>query len=182
MRAHNGTEVRCCAVVELRQYALKPQQREVLINLFDRHFVESQEAVGMTVIGQFRDRGNADRFVWLRGFPDMDSRKESLAAFYEGPVWAAHRTEANNTMIDSDNVLLLKPVRPELAFRMDQSPMGTAAGDRGPASVLAAIYEMPQAVNAELLSQFEQGIAPKLQSDNVRLQGVFVTESSRNTY
>src|SRR5262249_31596125 len=130
MSAQNGTEVRCCAVVELRQYALKPQQRDVLINLFDEHFVESQEAVGMTVIGQFRDRGNADRFVWLRGFRDMESRNENLTAFYEGPVWAAHRTEANSTMIDSDNVLLLKPARPDLAFRIDESPLGTAAGDR----------------------------------------------------
>src|SRR5262249_16606989 len=182
MSAQTGTEVSCCAVVELRQYTLKPQQRDVLIDLFDEHFVESQEAVGITVIGQFRDRGNADRFVWLRGFRDMDSRKESLAAFYEGPVWAAHRTEANNTMIDSDNVLLLKPARPDLAFRIDQSPVGTAAGDRGSATVLTAIYQMPQAVDAELLSRFEQGIAPKLRADNVRLQGVFVTEPSRNTY
>ena len=182
MIVQNRPEVRCCVVIELRQYTLKPQQRDVLINLFDQHFIESQEAVGMTIIGQFRDRGNADRFVWLRGFRDMDSRKESLAAFYDGPVWAAHRTEANNTMIDSDNVLLLKPARPELAFRMDQNPVRIAAVDRGPATVLAAIYEMPQAVNAELLSQFEQDLVPKLESNNVRLQGVFVTESSQNTY
>src|SRR5262249_16608984 len=155
MSAQNGTEVRCCAVVELRQYKLKPQQRDVLINLFDEHFVESQEAVGMTVIGQFRDRGNADRFVWLRGFRDMESRKERLASVYDGPVWAAHRTEANNTMIDSDDVLLLKPARPELAFGMDKNPV-RIVGDRGPTTVLAAIYEMPQAVDAELLSQFEQ--------------------------
>src|SRR5215831_16598244 len=122
MSAQNGTEVRCCAVVELRQYALKPLQRDVLINLFDEHFVESQEAVGMTVIGQFRDRGNPDRFVWLRGFRDMEGRRESLAAFYDGPVWAAHRSAANNTMIDSDDVLLLKPARPDLAFRLHQDP------------------------------------------------------------
>src|SRR5262249_55011585 len=153
MSAQTGTEVSCCAVVELRQYTLKPQQRDVLIDLFDEHFVESQEALGMTVIGQFRDRGNADRFVWLRGFRDMESRNEHLAAFYEGPVWSAHRTEANNTMIDSDNVLLLKPARPDLAFRIDQSPVGTATGGRGSATVLAAIYQMPQAVDAELLSR-----------------------------
>src|SRR5262245_57858858 len=152
MSAQNAADVHCCAVVELRQYTLKPQQRDVLIKLFDHEFVESQEALGITVIGQFRDRGNADRFVWLRGFPDMVSRQESLAAFYDGPVWAAHRTEANNTMIDSDNVLLLKPARPELAFRLDQNPAGATAGERdGPATVLAAIYEMPQAVDAELL-------------------------------
>src|SRR5262245_33791553 len=182
MSAQNAADVHCCAVVELRQYTLKPQQRDVLIKLFDHEFVESQEALGMTVIGQFRDRGKADRFVWLRGFADMDRRRESLAAFYDGPVWAAHRTEANNTMLDSDNVLLLKPARPELAFRLDQSSVGRAAEDRGSATILAGIYELPQAADAELISLFEQDIAPKLRSDNVHVQGVFVTEAATNTF
>ena len=39
-----------------------------------REFVESQENCGMTVIGQFRDLDDPDRFVWLRGFPDMAQR------------------------------------------------------------------------------------------------------------
>ena len=34
----------CCPIVELRQYTLHPGQRDVLIDLFDREFVESQEA------------------------------------------------------------------------------------------------------------------------------------------
>lgn len=97
-------------VVELRQYTLHPGQRDVLIALFEAHFIESQEACGIILIGQFRDLDRPDRFVWLRGFPDMDSRAKSLAAFYGGPVWKAHREAANATMIDSDNVLLLKPV------------------------------------------------------------------------
>ena len=75
-----------------------------LIELFEREFVESQEALGMEILGTFRDAGNPDRFVWLRGFPDMERRARSLAAFYGGPVWKAHREAANATMIDSDNV------------------------------------------------------------------------------
>jgi hypothetical protein len=109
----------CCPVLELRQYTLKPGQRDVLIDLFERHFVESQEAAGMTLVGQFRDRRRPDRFVWLRGFSNMESRHQALEAFYSGRVWSAHRTEANNTMEDSDDVLLLKPARPALAFRFD---------------------------------------------------------------
>ena len=55
-------------VVELRQYTLRPGQRDVLIGLFDREFVESQEAAGMAIVGQFRDLDDPDRFVWIRGF------------------------------------------------------------------------------------------------------------------
>ena len=54
-------------VVELRQYTLHPGTRDGLIELFDRELVETQEACGMTVIGQFRDLDRPDRFVWLRG-------------------------------------------------------------------------------------------------------------------
>ena len=55
----------CCPVVELRQYTLHPGKRDVLIDLFDREFVETQEAVGIKVIGQFRDLDHPDHFVWL---------------------------------------------------------------------------------------------------------------------
>src|SRR5207253_4606951 len=68
----------CCPIVELRQYTLHPGQRDVLIDLFDREFVESQEALEIKVIGQFRDLDNPNRFVWLRGFRDMPSRAQAL--------------------------------------------------------------------------------------------------------
>ena len=57
--------------------------------------------------------------MWLRGFSNMESRHRALEAFYDGPVWAAHRTDTNDTMLDSDDVLLLKPARPAWAFHLD---------------------------------------------------------------
>ena len=72
----------------------------------------------MTIIGQFRDLDRPDMFVWLRGFDGMDARKSALTAFYDGPVWAAWRDAANATMIDSDDVLLLKPAWPGADFNL----------------------------------------------------------------
>jgi hypothetical protein len=102
-------------LLELRQYALVPGRRDDLIDLFDAEFVESQERLGMGVYGQFRDLDDSDRFVWLRGYPDgsAERRGEALAAFYGGPVWAEHGKAANATMIDSDDVFLLAPIRDE---------------------------------------------------------------------
>ena len=117
-------------VVELRQYTLNPGQRETLIALFDREFIESQEATGMTVIGQFSDLDRPDMFVWLRGFDSMDVRKEALAAFYDGRVWTAHRDAANATMIDSDDVLLLTPAWPGAGFDLSSAQRG-ALPDHG---------------------------------------------------
>ena len=102
----------CCAVLELRHYTLRPGVRDQFVTLFDREFLETQEAVGMHVVAQFRDVDRPDAFTWLRGFPDMPSRAASLHAFYDGPVWAAHRAAANGMIEDSDDVRLLRPARP----------------------------------------------------------------------
>ena len=99
-------------VVELRQYTLHRAQRDALIGLFERAFIAPQEAVGAPVLGTFHDLDDPDRFVWLRGFADMATRANALTRFYGGPVWAAHRDAANATMLDSDNVLLLRPRQP----------------------------------------------------------------------
>ncbi|MEE1783482.1 NIPSNAP family protein [Streptomyces sp. SP17BM10] len=96
------------SIVELRQYTLHPGTRETLIELFEREFVTGQEAVGITLGGRFRDLDDPERFVWIRAFPDMAHRRRALEAFYTGPVWRAHRDEANATMVDSDDVLLLR--------------------------------------------------------------------------
>jgi hypothetical protein len=99
-------------VVELRQYVLKAGATDALVEVFEEHFVESQEALGMAVGGLFHDRDDPDRFVWMRGFESMESRCEALAAFYGGPVWKAQGPAANATMVDSDDVLLLRPTQP----------------------------------------------------------------------
>jgi hypothetical protein len=120
------------SVIELRQYTLHPGQRDRLITLFEREFVETQEAVGMQVLGTFTDLDRPDRFVWWRGFPHLAERAHSLAAFYGGPVWAAHRNEANATMIDSDDVLLLRPLAAgALQSPMSRAPVGTTSAAPG---------------------------------------------------
>lgn len=96
-------------VLELRQYTMVPDRRADFVDLFDREFVETQEAVGMEVVGQFTDLDRPDRYVWIRRFPDMEKRAASLDAFYSGPVWAEHNATANPMMTEWHDVLLLKP-------------------------------------------------------------------------
>ncbi|HEV7767062.1 MAG TPA: NIPSNAP family protein [Thermoanaerobaculia bacterium] len=95
-------------VFELRQYTMHPGKLDTLLELFEREFIAAQEAAGMRVNGYFLDADDPDRFVWFRSFPDMVCRKEALTRFYSGEVWLANRDTANATMIDSDDVLLLR--------------------------------------------------------------------------
>jgi hypothetical protein len=111
-----------CAVIELRDYLLHPNQRDVLIELFEREFIETQEVHGMRVMAHFRDLDRPEHFVWLRGFADMAARQRGLEGFYGGDVWRTHRNAANATMIDSENVLLLRRARATWALASPGAP------------------------------------------------------------
>jgi len=173
----------CCPILELRQYTLHPGMRDVLIELFEREFIESQEALGMTLVGQFRDLDNPDRFVWLRGFPDMTTRAQALQEFYGGPIWKAHREAANATMIDSDNVLLLRPARPTSGFAMERAerqPLGAIEKPRG--LVVATICHLKDEIGYDFVDFFERKIQSKLTRDGTSLLAYFVTEKHPNTF
>lgn len=170
-------------VVELRQYTLRPGQRDVLIDLFDREFVESQEAEGMAIVGQFRDLDNNDRFVWIRGFTDMPSRARALAGFYGGPVWREHAAEANATMIDSDNVLLLRPASPRSGFPAPATarpPTGHSA--TGESRILVTLYFRDRPFDASFTSFFDQHARPVLAETGAVPLACLQTEYAENTF
>ena len=174
---------RCCAVLELRQYTLKPGQRDVLIELFEREFVESQEAVGIHLVGQFRDLDKPDRFVWIRGFQDMPSRANSLQAFYFGPVWQAHRAAANATMIDSDNVLLLRPSEKDSAFApapAARAPVGATEPSRS--RVVATICHFDAPVDDAFRRFFDDEIVPALTQAGAPPLARLETNDAENTF
>ena len=162
-------------IVELRQYTLRGGRRDELIALFEREFIESQDAVGAHILGLFRDLDDPDRFVWLRGFPSMDARAEALKAFYSGPVWKAHRNAANATILDSDNVLLLRPAQPAGGF--------SAAAPRGEdGEVLAFIHYLDEALTPPFVAFFEAHIRPQAEADGAQVLASFASETSPNTF
>lgn len=170
----SATYARCCPIVELRQYTLHAGGREVLIEVFEREFVETQEAVGIRVIGTFRDLDDPNRFVWLRGFADMAQRAASLEAFYSGPTWRAHRETANATMIDSANVLLLHPTAPDAGF-------AASAGGRD-GLVVAEIRYLDQAKAQAFQAFAAERMIPRMTAAGARLLGTFATEASPNSF
>lgn len=172
-----------CQVVELRRYTLHPGRREALITLFERAFVESQEAAGMAVMGQFRDLDAPDHFVWLRGFADMDARARGLAAFYGGPVWQRHRDEANATMVAFDDVLLLRPAWPGAGIAMrGRSRAAGAVRLAPPAAVQLSILALRDEADAALLTGCREVLAPCLQRAGAELLGCYVREHAANNF
>jgi quinol monooxygenase YgiN len=173
----------CCPIVELRRYTLHPGKRDVLIELFDREFIESQEALGTRIIGQFRDLDDPNRFVWLRGFRDMPSRAQALEEFYGGPVWKAHREAANATMVDSDNVLLLRPALPNSGFALESRRRPPIGGSEMPKGlVVATIYYLNEPAETNFVQYFANTLEPVLTQTGASILAYFVTENSANNF
>ena len=171
------------SVIELRQYTLKPGRRDELIALFEEHFIEGQEQAGAHVLGQFRRRNRPDQFVWLRGFTDMEARRQALQGFYYGPIWRVHRDAANDTMIDSDNVLLFKPASGAGGFHLDQNNRpGQDALEAAGGIIIATLYTFATPVEAGFIEFFEKEVTPGLRAAGAAISGYFVTEASENTF
>ncbi|MFD7161091.1 NIPSNAP family protein [Kribbella sp. NPDC059898] len=167
----------CCAVADLRQYTLHPGQCDTLIDLFDTYFVDGQEATGMHIAGQFRDLDDPDRFVWIRGFRDLPARADALNAFYYGPVWRAHSAAANATMIDSDNALLLKPVRLGPSYPALDAPR---PGDTD--AVIAGVVHHRGASDDGFVEYFEDHVVPVLRATGAEPVAVFESLVAENNF
>lgn len=164
---------------ELRQYAMKPGRRDELIALFEREFVETQEAAGIRLIGLFRDLDRPDRFVWMRGYPDQAARKPALNAFYNSDHWFAHRAATNATMIRSDDVLLLRPLSPEVAPDVSAPIPTREAPDRG--VVLLGVHRL-DGPDDQLATAFLTGFADTLAEVGLVLETALITDPAPNSF
>src|SRR5262249_33938223 len=114
---------------------------------------------------------------------DMDTRGAQLEEFYGGLVWKAHREAANATMIDSDNVLLLRPATPTSGFQLEgakRAAPGSTAKREG--LLVATIYHLGKTAAADFASFFERDIKPHLTNSGISILAAFVTEPHPNTF
>ena len=133
-------------VLELRQYTVHPGRRDEL--------VETQEAVGAQVLGQFRDLDDEDRFVLLSGFADLETRARTLPAFHEDRA---------------TDVLLLRPVT-DLELK-----------GHGPTTlVTVTICHLPPGGEEAFLDYFKSDVAPMLTATGAEPLAVLRTLRAQN--
>ncbi len=182
--AHSGGAPAASAhsVIELRQYKLTAGAEASFIELFDKEFVDSQEALGIRLIGQFRDHDRKDRFTWIREFPDMQKRGISLPAFYGGPVWAAHRDVANPMLFDNDNVLLLRPADPQSAFSALVPRPKDSAGQKSKKLTITVIQYLWKNPDEGFTRFFLEQVAPRLKAAGLPVLGAYVPEEKPNNF
>lgn len=175
-------------IYEIRNYLLKPGMLEHFIDYFEAHFIITQEAVKMHVIGQFRVIDQPDHFVWLRGFSDMQTRLEGLQNFYGGEVWKKYGPLANAMMLDSDHVHLLRPLdaKSDVArgITADSVAADLAEGVISPNTGLVVVdfYRAAAGKRDGLVEQFQSQVLPVYQDAEIDVRGYFIAEMSENTF
>ncbi len=170
-------------IIELRQYTLLPGKRDELISLFEAEFIESQEVCGAKIIGTFRDLDDPTKFVWLRGFANMNARQRALSEFYGGAVWKRHRDTANATMVDSDDVLLLRPARDDGAFTLSlERPALDSADGEDLGVVEATIFSLAEPADEGTLEHLHDERTDLFALQAGAVLGVFVTCEAENNF
>ena len=158
-------------IVDLRDYTLLPDKRAALVERFEKLFMDEQERLGARMLGSFIDADDPNRFVWLRGCADLETRKRVLTAFYaDGPMWKHHRTEVNSWFVDTDNVLLVQPVG-ELA--------PPAVGD---STVGMYTHVGPAPLTAAAATGLRRAVEADIAAAGGRLLATFATDPVDNNY
>ena len=143
-------------VIEFRRYTIKEGERKHFAQYFESFFPEAFQQLGAIAVGSFFERKNQAMFTWVRGFHTIEDRAVVNSAFYYGPVWKEHKKTLNNLMIDSDNVMLLKPLSPDRGVLVLPAvdPVSEASGAHG--VVIAVIC----AVKANSVEDFAKQAEP----------------------
>ncbi len=170
-------------VIELRNYLLKPGTREPFNDYFGNHFVDSQNVLGGYVLGQFRIKGEDDKFFWIRGFEDMESRLAFLRAFYqEGLVWKQFGPSANEMMLDSDNVYLLRPLLEGKDSSEESEGISSNGFTKLKEVVVVDFYLAHDNQLAQLVDFFRKDYVPFLKASAIQDVTLWTSEPSVNDF
>ena len=168
-------------VIEFRRYTVKEGEREHFGQYFESYFPEAFEQLGAIAFGQFFERRNPIGFTWIRGFKNMDARAVVNSSFYYGPVWREHSVTMNSIMVDSDNVLLLRPLTTEKGITVLPAvdPVKEVNGAQG--VVVAQIFAI-QKDSVDTFAEKAEVTFAKYREAGAREAGVLVTLDAANNF
>src|SRR5258708_4659109 len=168
-------------LIEFRRYTIKEGEREHFAAYFESYFPEAFQQMGAIAFGQFFERRNPVAFTWLRGFKNTDARAIINAGFYYGPLWKEHSSTMNNLMVDSDNVLLLRPLSPERGIPVLPSVDPVKEGKGAQGVVVAEIFAVkPESVDT--FAQRAEATFASYRAVDAREAGVLVTLDVPNNF
>jgi hypothetical protein len=169
-------------VLELRNYLLKPGKGGEFSSYFTTHFVKPMTDLSGYTLGQFKINGVNNRFIWMRGFTGMSARVKFLNDFYvNSPVWKEFGPGANDMMINSDNVYLLRPLNNNKTSKEQSEGVNSNLLKTGK-GVIAVDFYICNSTLDKVINLFTTTYIPFLKTLDIQNITLWISEMSENDF
>jgi hypothetical protein len=92
---------------ELRQYRLKPGQRDRWVKFMEEVIVPYQQSKGMVVVGNFIALQEDDLYIWIRRFESEEERERQYKAVYDTDYWRSLKPQLDE-MLDRERMVITR--------------------------------------------------------------------------
>ena len=92
------------AFFELRQYRMRPGQRDPWVKLMEEEIVPFQTSKGMVICAMFCGEEDKDLYVWIRRFESEAERERLYEAVYQTDHWKNDIGPRVGDLIDREQI------------------------------------------------------------------------------
>src|SRR5215475_4891184 len=89
---------------ELRQYHMRPGQRDNWVKCMEEEIIPFQVKMGMVILGSFVGEEDDSVYVWIRRFDNEQERKRLYDAVYQSDYWKNEISPKVGTLIDREQI------------------------------------------------------------------------------
>ncbi len=89
---------------ELRQYRMKPGQKDAWVRCMEEEIIPFQVSKGMVILGSFVGQEEDDLYVWIRRFEDEVEKERLYEAVYQSDHWKNNIAPKVGGLIDRDKI------------------------------------------------------------------------------
>ncbi len=89
---------------ELRQYRMRPGQRENWLKYMEEEIIPFQVSKGMVIVGSFVGQEEEDLYVWIRRFESEQERERLYREVYESDQWKNQMSAKVGELIDRSQI------------------------------------------------------------------------------
>src|SRR5436189_5044095 len=97
-------------IFELRQYHIRPGQREKWVKCMEEEIIPFQVKMGMVILGSFVGEEDESVYVWIRRFESEAERKRLYDVVYQSDYWKNEIAPKVPTLIDRELIKVTRLV------------------------------------------------------------------------